>query len=78
MKSQIPRSQQYAQLKLDTSTNIQHLLIARGSCEECKYLLLLLLSKDLHFIENDIYEQMRLKVVEIGKMLNGLINSLRK
>ncbi|MEN7549596.1 four helix bundle protein [Rapidithrix thailandica] len=55
---------------------IHYLTISRGSVEECKYLILL--SKDLEFIKPDEYEELEASLNEIGKMLNGLINSIRK
>lgn len=53
---------------------IKFLIIARGSVEEVKYLLLL--SKDLEFITEDIYNEMINNYDQVGKMLNGLIKSL--
>lgn len=55
---------------------IKFLIIARGSAEEVKYLLLL--SKDLNFISDELYEEMINNYDEVGKMLNGLIRSLNK
>jgi len=55
---------------------IQFLTIARGSVEEVKYLLLL--SKDLNFISSELYLELIDGYDQVGKMLNGLINSLRK
>ena len=55
---------------------IQFLTISRGSVEEVKYLLLL--SKDLNFISSELYLELNDGYDQIGKMLNGLINSLRK
>ena len=49
---------------------------ARGSLEEARYLLLL--SKALEFINKDKFEQLEAKCEETSKMLNGLIQSLRK
>ena len=50
------------------------LYIARGSVEETKYLLLL--GRDLSFIQNEDYERLRGEYETVAKMLNGLINSL--
>jgi len=50
------------------------LYIARGSIEETKYLLLL--GKDLGFIEGTDYEHLQGGYETVAKMLNGLINSL--
>jgi len=55
---------------------IQFLTISRGSVEEVKYLLLL--SKDLNFISSELYLELIYGYDQVGKMLNGLINSLRK
>ncbi len=55
---------------------IKFLIIARSSAEEVKYLLLL--SKDLNFISDELYEEMINNYDEVGKMLNGLIRSLNK
>ncbi len=54
---------------------IKFLYIARGSVEEVKYLLLLV--KDLNYIISGTYEELLLRLNKIGKMLNGLINSLK-
>ena len=55
---------------------IQFLTISRGSVEEVKYLLLL--SKDLNFTSSEVYLELTDGYDQVGKMLNGLINSLRK
>jgi len=55
---------------------IQFLTISRGSVEEVKYLLLL--SKDLNFISSELSLELNDGYDQVGKMLNGLINSLRK
>lgn len=57
-----------------TKDFIKFLVIARGSVEECKYLLFL--SKDLKYISVDSYNKLTELIKNIGKMLNGLINSL--
>jgi four helix bundle protein len=54
---------------------LQHLVISRGSTEECKYLVLL--SKDLNYVNQETYENLNELLNEIGKMLNGLIRSLK-
>ena len=53
---------------------LKFLIIARGSVEETKYLLLL--GRDLSFIQNEDYERLRGEYETVAKMLNGLINSL--
>jgi four helix bundle protein len=54
---------------------IQFLIISRGSTEECKYLILL--SKDLDYLNIENYNILNEKLNSIGKMLNSFINSLR-
>jgi four helix bundle protein len=55
---------------------IHFLIISRGSLSEVKYLILL--SKDLKYITENEYQELNNDLSEIGKMLNGLIYSLRK
>ncbi|MFQ5963441.1 MAG: four helix bundle protein [Candidatus Scalinduaceae bacterium] len=50
--------------------------IANGSIGEFKYHILL--SKDLKYLSNDIYHELRNTAEEISKMLMGLIKSLSK
>ncbi len=50
------------------------LLIARGSLEELSYQMLL--SKDLEYIDKKEYEGFLLLAAEVGKLLNGVINSI--
>jgi len=52
------------------------LYIARGSLEETKYLLLL--GKDLGFVTQEDYNGLRGRCNNVGKLLNGLINSLKR
>jgi four helix bundle protein len=52
----------------------QSLIIARGSLSETEYYLLL--AKDLNYISDDDYKKAILNIKEIGRMLNGLINSI--
>jgi four helix bundle protein len=54
---------------------MQFLFIAKGSCEETQYLLLL--SKDLGYINQETHDELIKGYTEIGMMLNGLINSLK-
>jgi four helix bundle protein len=58
-----------------TKDFIKFLIIARGSVEECKYLIFL--SKDLDYISIENYKILTEILNNIGKMLNGLINSLK-
>ncbi len=48
--------------------------IAKGSAGELKYHLLL--AKDLNYLPGEKYQELRLGLEEISKMLNGLIRSL--
>ena len=60
-----------------TSKDYVHfLIISRGSLSEVKYLILL--SKDLKYITENEYQELNNDLSEVGKMLNGLIYSLRK
>ncbi len=54
---------------------IRYLIVARGSCEELKCLLLL--AKDLNYINEELYRKLNPSMQEIGKMLNGLIRAIR-
>jgi len=59
-----------------TKEYLSFLYKARGSLEETRYHLLL--TKDLEFIDRDKYEILEAKCEEISKMLNSLIQSLKK
>ena len=52
------------------------LYIARGSLEETKYLSLL--GKDLGFLGYEDYNDLRDRCDSVGKLLNALINSLKR
>ena len=54
---------------------VQFLFVARGSAEEVKYLILL--SYDLEYLSEDIYAKPREDYNQVGRMLNGLLRSLR-
>jgi len=58
-----------------TKDYINFLYNARGSANEIKYFLLL--SRDLGYISIKRYLELKTKIEDIIKMLNGLINSLR-
>ena len=58
-----------------TKEYINFLYISRGSANEIKYFLLL--SKDLNYMDEKQYEQLKNKIEGIIKMLNGLISSLK-
>ena len=53
----------------------QFLIIARGSTEETRYLLLL--AKDLGYMSASRYSDLESNYTEISKMLNALLRSLR-
>lgn len=53
---------------------VRFLYIARASCAEVEYLLLL--SRDLGFFAEDQFTNLDSSVREVGKVLNGLIRSL--
>jgi len=55
---------------------VQCLYVARGSVEETKYHLIL--SKDLGYLSSDRFSELLQGYNEVAKMLNGLINSLKK
>ena len=54
---------------------LQFLTVARGSVEELKYQLLL--ARDLGYIGEPPYHEMTEGYERVGKMLNGLIRSLK-
>lgn len=58
-----------------TKELIQYLYNARGSCSEIQYHILL--SRDLGFVSPKEYEELKDGYDQIGKQLNGWINSLR-
>jgi len=62
--------------RYSTKDFIRFLIQARGSLNELSYLIML--SKDLNFINIDDQKPILKEINEIGKMLNAMINSLRK
>ena len=54
---------------------LQFLRIARGSCSEIETQIII--SKNLRFIDATIFETLSFNIIEISKMINGLINSLK-
>ncbi len=54
---------------------LQFLAIARGSVEEVKYQLLL--ARDLGYVNEATYTKMTVGYDQVGKMLNGLMKSLK-
>jgi len=59
-----------------TKELINFIYIARGSCGECIYYLLL--AKDLKYLKNDQYEKLESEYETIIKQLNAWVKSLRK
>lgn len=55
---------------------VQFVCNARGSVEEMKYHLIL--AKDLGYLSAEVFDKLQEGYNEVGRMLNGLINSLRK
>jgi four helix bundle protein len=55
---------------------IQFLYVARGSIAETRYHLIL--SKDLGYLSSDRYGELAEGYNQVGRMLNGLINSLKE
>lgn len=53
----------------------QFLIIARGSIEEIRYLLLP--AKDLGLLTPEIYTEMEAKYTEVSKMTNALLRALK-
>ncbi len=62
--------------KNTTKELIQFLYNARGSCAES--LCHLILAKDLEYLSEEIYLELRVEIDQIGKQLNGWIKSLKK
>lgn len=54
---------------------LQFLKIARGSCAEVETQLMI--SKNLNYLNEENYQKLNNNIIEISKMLNGLINSLQ-
>ncbi|MFC2106162.1 four helix bundle protein [Candidatus Bipolaricaulota bacterium] len=55
---------------------IQSLYTSRGSLEETKYHLIL--SRDLGYLSSECFDKLIEGYNEVGRMLNGLINSLKE
>ncbi|MDV2447906.1 four helix bundle protein [Elizabethkingia sp. HX XZB] len=55
---------------------VQYLKIARGSAAEVETQIII--SYNLKFINQNIYTELSNQIIEISKMLNGLISSLAK
>lgn len=55
---------------------LQFLRISRGSCAEVETQLII--SRNLNFLKEENYLKLNQDIIEISKMLNGLINSLKE
>ena len=55
---------------------VQFLYTAKASLAESKYQLIL--AKDLEYLDPKVYKTLLISANEIGKMINGLINYLKK
>ncbi len=62
--------------KNTTKDYLNFLYISRGSIHELKYFILL--SKDLFYINQEVYQSLSFECDVIAKMLNGLINVLKE
>jgi four helix bundle protein len=58
-----------------TKDKVHFLIMADTSLEEVKYFIIL--SKDLEYITNKKAEKLTENAREIGRMLNGLMNSIQ-
>jgi len=54
---------------------LQFLIIVRGSVEETKYHLIL--AKDLGYLENSLFEELKNNYTILGKKINSLISSIK-
>ena len=60
----------------DTEADFARFLqIALGSASELEYQLLL--SRDLHYLADDLYEELSVNVTEVKRMLAGLLGRIR-
>jgi four helix bundle protein len=71
----VPSNIVEGQSRNTTKEYLQFLFNARGSLEEVRYFLLL--SFDLKFLNENIYNELEQKYESASKMLNGLMKSLR-
>lgn len=54
---------------------LQFLIISRGSVEETKYHLIL--AKDLGYLEDNLFEELKNNYTILGKKINSLISSIK-
>ena len=71
----VPANLVEGQSRNTTREYLSFLYNARGSVEEVRYFLLL--SKDLGYIEDEVYKEFEREYELVSKMLNGLIKSLK-
>ena len=71
----IPANIVEGQSRNTTKEYLTFLYNARGSIEEIRYFLFL--SKELDYINDDIYQKFESEYAFVSKMLNGLIKSLK-
>ena len=74
--SSVPANIVEGQARQTTKEYIHFLYNARGSLEETRYHLLL--AKDLELLDPDRYARLETDYKAVSKMLNGLIQSLRR
>lgn len=74
--SSIPANIVEGQARQTTKEYIHFLYNARGSLEETRYHLLL--AKDLQLLDSDTYATLETDYRAVSKMLNGLIQSLKR
>jgi four helix bundle protein len=72
----VPANIAEGQSRQTTKEYLQFLYNARGSIAETKYHLIL--ARDLGYIENSTYNDINKDYDSAGKMLNSLINSLKR
>ncbi len=72
----IPANIAEGQARQTTKEYLRFLYTARGSIAETKYHLIL--TRDLGYIKNSVYIEVIKSYNKVGKMLNALINSLKK
>ena len=72
----VPANIVEGQARQTTKEYVHFLYNARGSLEETRYHLLL--AKDLELLDSDAYASLEREYETVSKMLNGLIQSLKR
>lgn len=72
----VPANIVEGQARQTTKEYVHFLYTARGSLEETRYHLLL--AQDLRLVDSDAYAQLEREYEIVSKMLNGLIQSLKR